>query len=75
MVNHSEGKMLKLRMKFHYDDIVSIVHLDLHVHIYMENLFAVLFCVVSLAVEYCSMLSYSALSFGNNFQSFREESQ
>lgn len=26
MVNHSEGKMLKLRMKFHYDDIVSIVH-------------------------------------------------
>jgi hypothetical protein len=23
MVNHSQGKMLKLRMKFHYDDIVS----------------------------------------------------
>jgi hypothetical protein len=26
MVNHSEGKILRLRMKFHYDDIVSIVH-------------------------------------------------
>lgn len=26
MVNYSEGKMLKKRMKFHYDNIVSTVH-------------------------------------------------
>jgi hypothetical protein len=25
MVNHLEGKMLKLKMKFHYDNIVSTV--------------------------------------------------
>jgi hypothetical protein len=28
LVNHSEGKILKLRIKFHYDDIVSIVHFE-----------------------------------------------
>jgi hypothetical protein len=25
MVNYSEGKMLKMRMKFHYDNVVSAV--------------------------------------------------
>jgi hypothetical protein len=31
MVDHLEGKMLKLRMKFHYDDIVSTIHIKFYI--------------------------------------------